>query len=352
MDPYPFFAVLDGADAVGKTVLAEHFIKACGTWTPPGCPEQARTKYIHMTYIKNNREMFLANYMALLRAQKWLSMGYNVILDRGWMSENIYAGVYRGGSGLAYDVRGLDRVIRRLCGIYVVCAPVVLSAVVRHATMSKKRVEMYEPDVRIAAIAQRYRDLWHGAVDVVERECYDDYVQHIIDRGGMRMRQDAMLYDLDERGHDLDSVLNEVLDMSKERRESQIDIGLDLNSPNFVGHAADAGFVMVGDKINPNKKGRWPFIDYGASSRTISKALHVLGVDETSLMWTNANDDPDHLKEIFEFSPDIRAVALGGNAVKKCESLGVPHKSVYHPSFVGRFGRMNDFLQQLSHAFA
>lgn len=340
----PMFIVLDGPDAAGKTTLANHIAMKCGCLNPDG----GKAKYIHMTYIKDDREMFLANYMALIQAQKWLSMGYAVVLDRGWMSENVYAGIYRGGSGLAYDVRGLDRVIQRLCGIYVIAAPTVASAVKRHAESHGVREEMYAPSNQIAQVAQRYRDLMFGVTELGERLDLDDYVQTIIDADGMALRPDAFHYDVDQQGHDLDSVFSMLQMMSERQREAQLPIGLDIASKNYVGHIGGADVLFVGDKINPNKNGKWPFVDYGASSRVISKALHHLRFNETRGVWTNANDDVDHIVDIVSAKPQITVVALGANAAKKCESLGVPHKSVYHPGFVGRFGRMQEFLQQLS----
>lgn len=343
------FLVLDGADAVGKTTLADHFAKLVGKTTlDDTVPAQDGVKYVHMTYIKDNREMFLANYMALIQAQVWLHQGFHVVMDRGWLSENVYAGVYRGGSGLAYDVRGLDRVIQRLCGVYVVCAPHPDSAVKRHAESHAKRQEMYAPDERIREVAQRYYDLWHGVeVDGVRRGLCDDYVQCLIDAGGMCGRQDAILYDIDVQADDLNGVLDRAHDLSAMLKQGQYVAAFDRAQQNYLGNKLSAHTLFVGDCINPKKKGRWPFVDYGASSRVISQALHRLGFDETKAMWTNANDADEHAFVLAAADPLLNVVALGGNAARKLEELGVPHKAVYHPAFVGRFGRMNEYISQL-----
>lgn len=330
--------VLDGPDAAGKTTLANALMKV-----------NPLSYYIHMTYIKNDRQMFLANYMALVKAQILMEKGYLVVIDRGWMSENIYADVYRGGSGLAYDVRGLDRVIMRLCGIYVVCAPDPDRAVELHRVQHVAREEMYAPGPEIRKIADRYRRLWFGCAPgecLVER----DYALSLSSKGVMR-RPDCLLYDIDDQGKDIPRMIKRILGQMAMLQEQQHEFGLSRAHVNYLGmwHMADT--LFVGDRINPNKRGRWPFVDYGASSRTMSKALHAIGWDETRGVWCNAHDQADTLPDLLEARSWTHIVALGVNAHYTLESLGeTSHKVVYHPSYVGRFNQHAEWhasLQQL-----
>jgi thymidylate kinase len=331
--------VLDGPDSVGKTTLAKA-IEA----RHPG------TKYIHMTYIKDDRSMFLANYRALLSAQSWIERGFLVVMDRGWISENIYAGIYRGGSGLAHDVAGLDRVVMRLAGIYVICCPKVDECVRRHGVCHSMGREMYEPDERIGQVAQRYRDVYEGLHECMQlkadRHVFEDYVQRLIDMGGMRIRPDTVSYEVNLEGDNLPKIIDGIEHLLELRQCFQHPFGLSRQTRNYVGHIAYAKWMFVGDRCNPNKGGHWPFVDYGASSRTMTKILHQLKFDETQAIWTNANDEW-LVEELLDAKPSLQVVALGNSASRTLADHGITHECVYHPSFVGRFGRHEEFTSQL-----
>lgn len=328
--------VLDGPDACGKTTLAKRFI------------DNFTGTYIHMSYIKDDKEMFRMNYMSLFKAMVQLQKGENVVIDRGWISENIYSSVYRGGSGLAYDVRGLDRVIMKLCGVYVMCVPNPESATARHKRSFDMRSEMYDPDIRITQVAQDYWGFTHGLDFSEGKYPATDYVGTYInsDNGGFKHRRDVVSYDIDKDGAYLPRIIDAMLDVSFARQRHQVEWARERN--NMVGHVADADVLFVGDKINPAKRGVWPFVDYGASSRVISKVLHDLDFYEPRGVWVNGCDADNTIGEIVAAMPRLKTViALGNNAAASCGEAGIPHKCVYHPSYVGRFQKHTEFASQL-----
>jgi hypothetical protein len=295
---------------------------------------------MHLTYIKDDREMFMANYVALVRARLWLAQGKSVVLDRSWISENVYSHVWRGGSKMAYDVAGFDRVIRRLCGIYVMCCPPAGLAAMYHHKEHAKREEMYEPGPKIYETAMHFeRATWGTAGQRVS----DDYVGVIASRGGMALRPDFVFYD---RGcTPVHEARAQVIDKSRALRQTQFD----APTLNFIGHPGGATHLFVGDRVNASKARRaWPFVDFGASSRTLAEAIGQSWVDDWRSVFINAWDD-DTLDEFWEWPHrrDLIVVALGQNASKKCEALKIPHRTVYHPSFARRFGRVDEFNKQL-----
>lgn len=331
--------LLEGPDSVGKTTLAEAIRARYG---------ESNTDYIHLGYVKGGREMFRANYLALWRASKMMSMGKVVVMDRGWMSENVYAAIYRGKADLPFEAAMFDRVCQRLCAAQVVCVPTVDSAAKRHAACHKQREEMYEPGPQIRQVARRFREMLFGRGT---KDCGDripdtvDYAQRLIDGGGLDGRADVVHYDIDKHGHDLPAIMEEIESVFLHRQATQFAPALDHERPNFLGHIRKAEFLFVGDRINPNKAGKYPLVDYGASSRVLTKVLHELKFDETRAVWCNANED-GMIDEIYYHKPALRVVTFGNQAEKRCATL--PHDHVWHPSYVGRFAKQNEYFLQLA----
>jgi thymidylate kinase len=339
--------ILDGPDAAGKTTLANRLVEMNG-----------QGSVHHLTYVKGAAGMFRLNYMTYWTAMVHASRGSLVIIDRGWMSENIYASVYRGGSALRFDVRGLDRALMRMGAAYVICAPEPKSAVERLAKAKAEREEMYEPDERALAVASRFRALYPQpqmkSAPVVAAQ-YDDYVNAVIQTMAKTgPRWDFWGYDIDkcEEAGGIDAVAQGVL-RRVEWHNSQLAPWLGHNGQrrNFVGNW-QGDVLFVGDKTNPKKSrsGLWPFVDFGASSRTISIALHNIGFDERRGMWTNANDNDGHLDEILAHCKHIKhVVALGKEAAKTLldYTYDIPTTICHHPSYARRFNKVAELITQL-----
>lgn len=327
--------ILDGPDACGKTTLAKALL------------DGDEAGYVHLTYDPTwedpNRTLWKLQYFSLVKAAIRLDQGKLTVIDRHWMSEQVYARVYRGGSDLTAESRQWDRVIQRLCGVYVICAPQPESATSRHHMMHEERSEMYPPSDDILAVARKFRKLydgnWPGQVS--------DYAEFLMSQGGMRMREDALLYDIDVDGDNLRMVCSSVQRALNRLQVTQYPPAFSYNKGNYLGHPSRAKFLFVGERINPKKRGMWPFIDYGASSRTLGNVLQDLQFDERDAMWTNAYAADEHVKTLVEWFPHLKVIALGGEAVAYLEEIDVPCFKVVHPAFAQRFNKVDFFKVQL-----
>lgn len=318
--------LLDGPDAVGKTTLAYALLNG------------DTAGYIHLEYFPDDI-LWRKQCCALLNAAYRMSLGKLTVIDRHWPSELIYSRAYRDGTHMNGESRGWDRVMQRLCGVYVICAPEPESAFARHEKANSERTEMYESDERILDVAHRYHDLWYGNPFADPRI---DYIKQLCANGGMQKREDSMLYDIDKDGGDLPLFANKVYRRLKYLQDMQYPPALNYYQPNFLGHAGFADVLFVGDKINPNKSTRfWPFIDFGASSAHISKVLHELEFNERRGCWVNANAPDQHIRPLLTYQSNFKTIiAFGNEAERHLLSLGIPKfYKVIHPSYAKRFGK-------------
>jgi thymidylate kinase len=193
--------IIDGPDATGKTTLARQLLNGDDAG------------YIHLTYNPNwkdpDRTLCQKQRAALRCAVERLKQNKITVIDRHWLSEQIYARVYRGGTTMDRQARIWDAVIQRFQGVYVICAPIPASAWQRHRKTILERSEMYKSDDKILKVADRYRSLWFGQHTTAVR----DYAEFLSVKG-MCERSDAMLYDIDIDGGCLDKVVNQVSSMS------------------------------------------------------------------------------------------------------------------------------------------
>lgn len=189
--------ILEGPDACGKTTLARHLL---GT---------DQDGYAHMHWPKDARnpvhEMSMMHRVSLVKAEIRLRQGKRTVIDRHWPSNEIYGPVFRGTTnGLSDLARGWDQeVIPQLRGVYVICAPDPDHAVELHAKRGAEPEKTYKPTLThsLEKIAIQYRKLWRGGFsDGI------DYASEVIRSGGMCVRRNAMLYDIEKHGKDLDLV--------------------------------------------------------------------------------------------------------------------------------------------------
>lgn len=287
---------------------------------------------MHQTYRFKN-QMF-TYHTARLRKAIELSRDNLVVLDRLWMSEEVYGHVYRGGTKWPHEGRMMDRVLRKHAAINIICSskPEIISA--RHAQMKLKRVEQFNDNME--KIAGRFNKLYYG--DHNREVPAKTYVDHLQIAGGMVRRGDTLYYSIESEGRNPELFRNVVFDTLEDFRRKQYEPALDPGDHNILGHLGHAKYLFVGDEVNPKSRTlRWPFYDYGHSSLFLSECLHNLSFDETTAMWTNANNSPDHLEELVEIKP-FKVIALGGRALQRLERLKIPvHAKVDHPQYAKRF---------------
>jgi thymidylate kinase len=146
MEPHPII-VIEGPDAVGKTTWCDEYRRQTGA------------RYMHLS-LRN--AMFRHQVASLMRAVHWAE-ACPVVIDRHWPSEQIYAGVYRGGSPIKKEAADLDRVMTILGVTYVVCLTGTSNDMFQNYVRSKQsRHEMYHADERYREIIHGYMDWWFG----------------------------------------------------------------------------------------------------------------------------------------------------------------------------------------------
>ncbi|MBL4908948.1 MAG: hypothetical protein JKX78_03845 [Alteromonadaceae bacterium] len=134
--PLKGIIVLEGPDCTGKTTLANHFVDTYGA------------KYIHGTWSEEAEQVQHTIIMEqIAEAVIIADAGGLVIIDRSWVSEFIYADVFRGGTSwpeLAED--GFMELMAN-DAIYVFCMPFGAKNVAKHRERFLERAgnggEMY-----------------------------------------------------------------------------------------------------------------------------------------------------------------------------------------------------------------
>ena len=289
-------------------------------------------------------------HTAILRWAVRLSHSQLVVLDRHWVSEEIYARVYRGGTPWPLSGRMMDRVIKKHAGIYVLALPETLEDVTDYHYATKQvRLEMYDD---ITQVAKRYFDLWYGAATTEYNDA--DYTSQMTRRGGVMDMQDWHRYNIQSDGINMDAYIDKLLVYLRAYREAQPKLFLSPTYWNALGYVPTATTVVCGDKLNPKGKPGvyWPFYEFGWSSKFLNDHVHTAMIDEHRVVWTNVNDDLRALWEIIQANPNIHVVALGGEA-RRMLMTKVQDRRIWlvdHPSFVRRFDSTRPYSFDLRRA--
>lgn len=307
---HPIF-VLDGPDGSGKSTLAKELC------------EQLGAKYLHLTY-RWGSKMHLyhtaALYYILREATK-----RPVVLDRWWMSELVYANVYRGGSKWPLLYRMFEKAAIRHSITYVMCRPIDRGAYVDHFhKLRSERDEMYFDNME--KVYDGYRDIEHK---LKEQE-----------------HPHLMTYDWMTMGHDVTAVARSIYEFAYDNRAENYQMNLiPYDFYNITGSFVYAKHLLVGDELRPKTRREvWPFFDYGNSSLYLAKTLEELNIPEHDLMHINANHrfmniTNSYLKKAEEQKLNI--IAMGTKAYEHLVSLGIHADHVIkHPQYYARFSRV------------
>ena len=291
--------------------------------------------YLHLSY-RWPDHMF-EYHTAAIRWAIRKSHKQPVIIDRWWPSEALYAAEYRKGSRWPQMGRMMDRIARKHGAVYVYCLPDdMVEYKKRFDKLKTERSEMYDS---VTGVATRYLSLWHGYKEHPDTENYADMLTRT---GGVQNRADHVKYTIETWGNKLDLFTDYVAQRADSLYKSQLPDSMD--HPNFLGHIAEAQYLMVGERVNPKYNNlEWPWYDYGNSSLFLAEALHVIPAHENLFVWANAiNHDGSRNKLIeraCEYKPELKAVAVGKVALTHLNKAGIEvHEHVRHPAFVRRFG--------------
>lgn len=311
--------VLDGPDCSGKSYLAEYLA------------ENYNATIFHQGYDKS-WDIFKYHTECLMEALK-LSERKLVVMDRLWISECVYASVFRGGTRWPHAGRIIDRVLLKHAALNVVCLGDEKVIVARHAAMKNMRTEMF--DSNMAAVVRRYQAIFDGNQPWPS---YCDYAEFLSTSARpYSQRHDVLRYSIEDQGQDIQGFAERALEKLAVNRAVQFSPALNFSYQNFLGYLPTAKVAMVGDVPNAKYPVRWPFYEHGNCSFTLAEALNIAKIDETSLVWMNANE-PNCPIKLIASKPGLKVIALGREAAKTLDSLQVSHLDFTHPQHVRRFG--------------
>ena len=139
---------LEGADASGKTMLANHLVTCYGA------------RYLHGRVWYDQVRWYLG---MMRRAERLMEVGELVVIDRHWISELVYGPIFRGGAAWSNEMSAeFDARINDAPGVYVLCVPTDAKAhLARFEALKLQRREMFDS---IEKVVQRYQDLLHGNI--------------------------------------------------------------------------------------------------------------------------------------------------------------------------------------------
>ena len=304
----------EGPDGQGKTTLCREFIKLSGGGS-----------YTHLTYRWKNimhSYQFIGLRHTISKAKKFPI----ATLDRCWLSEDIYARVYRSGSSVPMSGRILQKWIEMNSVQTIVCCSDPKVAADRNAKLSSERQEMY--NTGMDKIAEMYNTAYSGNYNW---QVQNTYLDLIIANGGLKQSKDVHYYTIGDSIKDL-------YDRVRCRYEQKSKGAIVHYS--FGGNSNYAKFILVGDKVNyknPSKVG--PFMGHSHSSLFLARSIHALGILESDICYYNVNDAPEIAGQVIERFGD-RVIVLGRSAQKTLMSVNAKYgrfACINHPSFVCRW---------------
>lgn len=301
--------ILEGADAAGKTTLANVFRERYGA------------RYLHGKLFNDPWR----SHLAIARYALKLADTRLVVVDRHWLSHLAYGAVFDNGR---YDVaaRALDRLWRRAAALTVLCVPhdAERQELDWRAGRGAGKVEHFSSVREVIAL---YADLAAGNV----ARPGPGYLAQLTRFGDFAQRDDVLPYDRYrwEGPVRVEKYAARALVYLRHLRQSAYAGGLNSARYNLTGRAdfrldVSDPILFVGEALSPRAgPARWPMTwnDADLSSATwFNKALHALALRENRVVVTNALETDDHLAALLAprpSGPNYRVVALGESAAQR-----------------------------------
>lgn len=321
--------VLDGPDGAGKTTLAKVLV------------EKYDGLYVHLGYKKR---IFLLQTAALRWALR--NCGHRlVVIDRHWMSSDVYGQHYRGDSDHGSLSRSFYRAIVGRPSVHVVCAPPIDYVRDTMRRLKTERHEMYQEGHE--RIAERYMDLVQG--NILRGTEMWNFTSHLAARGGVKslpydygwLHYDVTRHAVSQVGRWAES---EIAHRLRWRAQGMDEASVSGDHARWLsGYTGFGTTLLVGDSPRYEKGAVLPFHYNGNSSKFLHDALHMMSANEARICLVNVNDPlvgPEEIARVKAIAEKARrVVALGQLA---CETLIVnkvtPHAVSRHPAYARRFG--------------
>lgn len=271
--------ILDGPDGTGKTTLANYYIK------------KYNAKYLHLTYRWVNN-MFEYNTAAIELAAKWANEGHLVIIDRLWMSNNVYDKAFRETVKSPFLGRFIDRLVLRYGGQYIVCVPYKSREYLDHyETLKTLRTEMYSTMLKVY---DEYERLWNQ----IELEKWPH----------------AHRYCLFTEGSDPEGFADSILEKAVAARQDGY--MLDPANKSWSGSLEHGEILFINEQTTLRKGKPWyPRHEQTKGTMHLTSTIALLaGIPEYKIMWTDVDNGP--WKEITS-KYDVYPVTLGVGAYRK-----------------------------------
>lgn len=287
--------IFEGPDCGGKTTVMREFRNSMVDTT-----EVHHGPYPRLTSAQLPR-FYVDSMMPLLHQYE------NMLMDRCWLSEQIYGHIFRKGvDRVDLASRHLDRIAMRHGAVVVLCMPPWEK--VKEQWLKRKNAdsdaEYLDRIEQLESVYKSYENL-----------------EHMTDLPVVR-------YDYTVNGHQTPML-----------RDLVAKAAMPLHNAHGSAGNADAKVILVGDKPSDQTDSdtlmQWPFCSFSwlGSSIWLAGQLKKASVSEADLFWLNADTGVWQIKEMYARP----VIALGNNASDKLTQMGITHTMARHPQEHKRF---------------
>lgn len=192
---------LDGPDCSGKSTLAQKFVELYGA------------EYIHLTWSPALETVMDAYRINAIGYAIALSSTKLVILDRPWISQVIYAEVFRGGTKWPDLIEQCDKLLQAASALQIICLPKSVKEGNDNFANSGKspNEELYK---NVNDVVEAFIAVYDGDIRTFNPTS-SKYLSSLMRDGGIKNRQDFVKYDMLVDGRALDTYVHSTVEALK-----------------------------------------------------------------------------------------------------------------------------------------